>query len=256
MTGSRPEPLHVEIARTLRERISHGVYAENEMLPPEMLLLAEFNVGRHTIREAMKVLVSEGLIQRSPGRGTVVSPRLAPRGSWGIKSLNDLIGEFSTAHSVLIKRGVVPVSDFPELGNSFGLAADDSLYHIQRVLHVNGQPAALHNLYTLVRYAERLPDAEIGKGSLILLIEKHCRVRAARTRQVASAVAAEAPATKLLGVRSGSPMLSLRRSYLTSTNELIESTELICRPDRYQHSVDFLRDFSPRTEKRSGQTNK
>lgn len=250
MTKNRQEAMHVQVARLLRDRISYGIYPENEMLPPEMLLLAELNVSRHTMRVALETLVSEGLIERSPGRGTVVSPRSAQRGAWGVKSINDLIGEFNQSQLDVLKRAVVPVKEFPEIGTMFALKSSGSLYHIQRVIKIDSEPAALHNLYTLVGYASRLPEDEIGYVPLISLIEMHCRIRAARTRQVATAVAADTLAAKLLGVRKGAPLLALRRTYLNSDDEPIEYTELLCRPDRYQHTVDFLREKPLRSKQK------
>jgi GntR family transcriptional regulator len=202
------------------------------------------------MRAALDTLVSEGLIERSPGRGTVVSPRLAHRGAWGVKSINDLIGEFNESQLVVLKRAIVPVKSFPEVGALFSLRPSGSLFHVQRVIHINGAPAALHNLFTLVAYAARLPKEEIGYVPLISQIEAHCRIRAARTRQVATATAASSLAAKLLGVRSGTPMLTLRRTYMNSDDEPIEFTELICRPDRYQHTVDFLREKPDRAKRR------
>ena len=46
--------MHQSVAGTIRDRISYGIYPENEMLPPELMLSAEFNVSRHTMREALK----------------------------------------------------------------------------------------------------------------------------------------------------------------------------------------------------------
>ena len=77
--------MYQQVANVLRDRIAYGIYPKDELLPPEMLLLSEFNVSRHTIREAMRMLVGEGLIERSPGRGTIVSPPSRTRGNWGIK---------------------------------------------------------------------------------------------------------------------------------------------------------------------------
>ena len=84
MANGRGTTMYEQVANILRDRISYGIYPKNELLPPEMLLLAEFNVSRHTIREAMRMLVDEGLIERSPGRGTIVSPSSAGSGNWGL----------------------------------------------------------------------------------------------------------------------------------------------------------------------------
>lgn len=43
-------PLYLQIYKELQKRIENGVYKENELLPSEASLQAEFNVSRITIR--------------------------------------------------------------------------------------------------------------------------------------------------------------------------------------------------------------
>jgi GntR family transcriptional regulator len=241
MNEPRRNTMHAETARVLRDRIATGIYQVNELLPPEVLLAAEFNLSRHTVRAAMKTLVDEGLIERQPGRGTVVSPR-KPGSTWGVKSINDLIGEFTESQIVLLKRGPVPVKSCPEVMPILKLRANAAVFHIERVISTHEGPMALNRLFTHPRYAARLPAEKIGYSTLIELIEEHCRVEAVRTRQVATAVAATPHMATMLGIRAGSPLLALRRTYLDRDDEPIEYTELLCRPDRYEQKVDFLRE--------------
>ncbi|PPJ36601.1 FadR family transcriptional regulator [Nocardia nova] len=51
------------IAQQLRGRIVRGDIAPGEMLPSEKALMADFAVSRPTLREAFRILESEGLIQ-------------------------------------------------------------------------------------------------------------------------------------------------------------------------------------------------
>jgi GntR family transcriptional regulator len=250
--AKRGRTMYQQIANTLRDRISYGVYPENQMLPPEMLLLAEFDVSRHTVREAMKALVAEGLIERKAGRGTVVSPRSKLSGAWGVRSINDLIGEFNDSQIVLLKRGVVSARSFPQVAELFSLRSSGSLFCIQRVINLKQGPTAFHRLFTLVRYASRIPKEELGYKPLIGQIEQYCRVQAYRTRQVASATEADADVAKLLGIRRGTPMLTLRRTYMSHDDEPIEYTELVCRSDRYTQTVDFYREPLPKNAAASG----
>lgn len=55
------------IAQQLRGQIVRGDIAPGEMLPSEKALMADFAVSRPTLREAFRILESEGLIQVLPG---------------------------------------------------------------------------------------------------------------------------------------------------------------------------------------------
>lgn len=49
--------------------ILEGRYRKGDLLPPERDLAAQLNVGRSAVREAMRVLQTQGLITASTGRG-------------------------------------------------------------------------------------------------------------------------------------------------------------------------------------------
>jgi DNA-binding FadR family transcriptional regulator len=61
-----------EIAEKLKEQIASGHYQINDKLPTEPELMAEFGVGRSSIREATKSLVQSGLLRIQQGAGTFV----------------------------------------------------------------------------------------------------------------------------------------------------------------------------------------
>ncbi|MDB5149917.1 MAG: DNA-binding transcriptional regulator, FadR family [Mucilaginibacter sp.] len=61
-----------EIAEKLKEQIASGHYQINDKLPTEPELMADFGVGRSSIREATKSLVQSGLLRIQQGAGTFV----------------------------------------------------------------------------------------------------------------------------------------------------------------------------------------
>jgi DNA-binding GntR family transcriptional regulator len=78
--GLAPIPrrsLHDDVAERLREAIGEGRLPPGSVVP-EVALAAEFGVSRTPIREALKVLAAEGLVEMMPKRGAVVA-RLSPR---------------------------------------------------------------------------------------------------------------------------------------------------------------------------------
>lgn len=59
--------------RLLRERLRRPDAREGTRLPPERVLAAEMNISRRAVREALASLEAEGIIWRTPGRGTVIA---------------------------------------------------------------------------------------------------------------------------------------------------------------------------------------
>lgn len=65
-----------QIADTLSEEIRNRSYADTGRLPSETELAARFGVNRHTLRQAVNALQTEGLLRVEQGRGMFVQHEL------------------------------------------------------------------------------------------------------------------------------------------------------------------------------------
>ncbi|WP_155482947.1 GntR family transcriptional regulator, partial [Cronobacter sakazakii] len=66
------KPKYRQIADTLREQIREGVLKPGDALPTESALQAQFGVSRVTVRQALKQLISEQIVESVQGSGTYV----------------------------------------------------------------------------------------------------------------------------------------------------------------------------------------
>ncbi|MFT3969236.1 MAG: FadR/GntR family transcriptional regulator [Micropruina sp.] len=71
LTVPRPRTISAEVAASLERHITDNL-APGDKLSPERELCATLQVSRATLREALRALEDRGLIERRPGRGTVV----------------------------------------------------------------------------------------------------------------------------------------------------------------------------------------
>ncbi|MFB6802725.1 GntR family transcriptional regulator [Peribacillus butanolivorans] len=65
-------PLYVQLYRQLREEILNGEYKQGEFIPSETELMKTFATTRGTVRNAISLLVNDGLVQQVRGKGTFV----------------------------------------------------------------------------------------------------------------------------------------------------------------------------------------
>src|SRR5262245_57773855 len=72
--------LHDQIVDELGRPIVSGEYGPEESLPTEPQLAADLGVGRNALREAVKVLVSKGMVEVRPKTGM----RVRPAGAWSL----------------------------------------------------------------------------------------------------------------------------------------------------------------------------
>ncbi|MEM7191149.1 MAG: FadR/GntR family transcriptional regulator [Pseudomonadota bacterium] len=68
-----------DITVDLRQRIVLSQYPADSRLPAERALADEYGVARGTVREALKILEKQGLVETRAGSGTYVTESPAPR---------------------------------------------------------------------------------------------------------------------------------------------------------------------------------
>jgi DNA-binding FadR family transcriptional regulator len=95
----RIEPAYRQVATQIRTLVLEGTLVPGERLPAEDKLAASFGVSRGTVREALRMLVSEGLARTTRGvaGGTFVT---APQPAVLQDQLETGLGLLSGAHAI------------------------------------------------------------------------------------------------------------------------------------------------------------
>jgi GntR family transcriptional regulator len=70
--------MYQQIAEDLRAQIESGALAQGAQLPTELELQDKYASSRNTIRDAIKRLTSQGLVETRPGQGTFVTRQIDP----------------------------------------------------------------------------------------------------------------------------------------------------------------------------------
>lgn len=60
------------ISNEMRRRIQEEYYPIDQPIPDELSLAKEFSCGRMTMKRALDILVSEGMLYRKRGHGTFI----------------------------------------------------------------------------------------------------------------------------------------------------------------------------------------
>ena len=63
-------PLYRQLAEELRKQVKDGEISVGQKLPSESEMIQEYGVGRMTVRNALALLVNEGILTKSQGKGT------------------------------------------------------------------------------------------------------------------------------------------------------------------------------------------
>jgi GntR family transcriptional regulator len=72
------EPMYRQIAEDLRGQIESGELAPGDQLKTELELRERYDASRNTVRDAIKWLITRGLVETRPGQGTFVVDKIVP----------------------------------------------------------------------------------------------------------------------------------------------------------------------------------
>lgn len=209
--GARRDDLVVRVTNALRQQIVDGQLAPGTKFIPEADLARKLGISRPSLREAIRILAHDGMIEVKHGVGTFVSKQRRPMlGSLeAIRSLSDLIRE---AGGDPADRDVrVELIEAPAfVSEALGIERDTQIGHIFRVRMMSGTPFVCANEYIVLegtRTYERL--ARFSGGSLYQFMRDEFGVRLTHSTARISAVAAAAPVAQLLGLKKSAPLLMM-----------------------------------------------
>lgn len=108
---------HVHLRSLLASEISSGAYPPGKFLPSEPELARRFALSRSTVRQALFSLEQDGLVERLPGKGTVVRDLEIGRATSQLAAFAIVLPEIQSGH-------------YPALVDSFASAAGELHYQI------------------------------------------------------------------------------------------------------------------------------
>ncbi len=210
-------PRYLQIADAVR----HDLRGEGERIPSEHALCKQFKVSRPTVRQALDVLVEEGLLYRHAGRGTFSTPSGASdRKLRVIGSVGDMIAQGDESWFKLIAREIVPVP--ANIAQALKLPPRSSVYRISGVRHADVGPFQHVTAYMPLTIGTALSDEDLSKTSLIGAIERVVGVPIKSMEQVVHAALAPRQIAELLQLRARSPLLLFERTYFAAGGEPVE----------------------------------
>ncbi len=236
-----PIPYYAQVAQVLSDRIKYGTWKTGDRLPSESELCQTFAVSRPVIRQALRELMTEGLIVRHKGRGTFVAAPKIREGLFQRLSgfFQDMIAQGYTPLTRVFKQEVVPAN--LKVATQLRIDQSTPVIEIERLRYVQDEPIVW--VVTFIPYAlcPALLNADLSQQSLYALLENQYGLAVARGHRTLEAVAAQQYQANLLQVPVGSPLVSMHSvSYLDNGTPL-EYYHALHRGDRSQFVVELIR---------------
>jgi DNA-binding GntR family transcriptional regulator len=233
------------LAETLRTRIASGVYPIGGLLPTEHTLCEDFNVSRHTVREALRILSEAGLIARRRGSGTVVmATDTKQRFNMRFFGVDAVMNYDRAARLRVISNETKPIE--AAIARAMDVNPHGDFTHI---LGVRGVPDALPlSMTDMYIRANLCPPLDVWmelNGAVLEWIAREHMVPTDKLSQQISADALSEEAAVLLRSRPSAPALRIIRRYFDKGGRIIALSNTVHPADRFTYDMVIEKEDDP-----------
>lgn len=238
------QPLYVQLAQQLADRISRGEHQVGDLLPTEAELGERFGVSRYTVRQAIQHLRQQGLVSARKGVGTRVEAQGSEVGySQSLQSLSELL---QYAHETRLDlTGVAELEARGQLAEQLGCRPRKLWMHVTGVRH-GGKPegpVCLTEVYLDAAYRALVEDTSTLRTAFWSLIEKQFGETIVEVEQQIDAVLLEEEQAQQLDSKVGAPGLLFTRRYFVTGRRLVELARNLHPADRFSYKMSIRRDL-------------
>ncbi|UJL45702.1 GntR family transcriptional regulator [Virgibacillus sp. NKC19-16] len=230
-------PLHVQLKIIIERQIAYGELKGK--IPSERNFRQEYDVSRSTVREAVKLLVREGILQKRPGSGTFVS----------LKPIHQWLGTLTSTTEAIRKMGMKPGA---KLIHHYKMTPSASIqkktgfkkaHFIKRVRYADDIPIGLECHYYPVAIGEALAQYDLNDATLYEIEEKELGILFAEANQtIGSGIISDEDAL-LLDIPAQSAVLIAERTIKDEEGSMIELEKAYYRSDMYNFQINLSRKF-------------
>jgi DNA-binding GntR family transcriptional regulator len=162
------EPAYFQLAQILRTRITEGEFHAGDQIPTEVELIRAYGLSPMTVRRAIKILVDEGAVRATRGRGTFVEAASIATATFDLRSFRALLEDPEVSVRMLAVR-ISPAS--ARVAGKLQVAPGARVVQIRRLLSRGDERLLYHREW--LTYDPRRPvvETELGLTALHDLFE-------------------------------------------------------------------------------------
>ncbi|GAB2975137.1 GntR family transcriptional regulator [Nocardioides montaniterrae] len=222
---------HVAIREYVRALVADS--APGAAAPSERDLVDRFGVARMTVRHALDALVSEGVLERFPGRGTFVARRQRVRTRvTGLSEELERRGQVAESRSIMAVRCPAPL----RIAQALEVEPGSQVIRWRRLRLADGRPLCLTDTFLNEVLVPDFLDGDLP-SSLYADLQRRGR-RPSWVEDAISAAGASADDARLLELDEGAAVLRQSRRALWGERP-IELSRTIYRADAHVLSLQL-----------------
>ncbi len=223
-----PLPLWAQLEADLLRRMRAAAF--DDRFPGEYELVAEYGVSRHTVRDALRRLRDDGILESGRGRGTWLRrPRVSPPFG-ALHSLFRAVEAMGLEQRSEVRALEVRVDE--GVAGRLNLPASTELVYLERLRWADREPLVLDHAWFPRSLAGPLLDADLTRSGLHDELASLTGTRLTGGTEVITAIVPSAADQQLLEIPAGTAVLEVQRIGFLR-DQSVEWRESLIRGDRF-----------------------
>jgi len=231
-------PMYEQIANELRKEIVSNVYGNRGNIGTHQQLTQRFGVSIITVRKAVQLLESEGLVTIQQGKGTFVRRSNLVDPLKGLTAITDLMKSMDVKTAT-----TVPVYEMMPTPENLQRDVQDGLgkntLFLCRVANVNDVPYSCAEMYIPEKYAQCFTRESVAENTIYSIYQNPIGIKLGRGKQIIRATGAEGINARCLNLPNNWPVLQIERKAYSESGELIQYLILTYEASKYSFEVEM-----------------
>ncbi|ELP5693220.1 MULTISPECIES: GntR family transcriptional regulator [Enterobacter] len=229
------KPMYRQIADALREKITASELKPGDALPTESSLQETFSVSRVTVRQALKLLTEEQIIESIQGSGSYVREERVNYDIYQLTGFYEKLADRNVDTHSDVKTFEVIKADV-KLAETLNIRPDDKVWHVKRVRFIKQKPVNLEETWMpLAMFADL--TWEVMENSKYHYIEQIKKMVIDRSEQELVPIMPSQEAIDALALDPAKPILEKVSRGFLKDGRVFEYSRNVFNSDDYKFTL-------------------
>lgn len=223
LTHTPGQSRYGKLALALRDRILQGEWAPGEVIPAESALAQSYGVALGTIRQALALLVEDGVLQRRHGKGTFVTKGVDGASMMRFFRFRGVDAGQSEAPESHILSSRMRSATTQEL-SAFSMSKGAQVLQLERLRSLGNDPCLLETIVLPLPLFGKLADSDTDAWDDLLypMYQQRCSVVIQKTQDSLSFSQLNATQAKRLKLAAAHPCVLVERQAFDMAGRCVE----------------------------------
>jgi GntR family transcriptional regulator len=228
--------LYAQAADLLKQEIGAGPHPASGRLPSEHDLMRRFGISRVTVRQAIGLLIKEGLVVRKQGKGTYLAGSTVRHELQELRGFYDVMAAQGLRPETRLLRFELVAPPPDVLARLESEAEGGELMLLQRLYSLEGAPIGLATTW-LPAEARRVTWEQAETHPSYSILQQLLGIRIARASIAIRGRLAGRCVARILKLSSKSAVLVLGRASYDGEDRPRELTEFVVNSETYEFTL-------------------